>query len=77
MSASIRRRPLNYSSPSQDIIEPRIKFYLILLHILVELLGAQNLGNSYQLVIVVVAVEERLLAEYHTCQHTSQRPHVK
>ena len=45
--------------------EPRIKFYLILVQILVELLRPQHLSNPDQLIVVVVPVEEGFLPEDH------------
>lgn len=45
---------------------------------------ASGIIQSYQatlicvyLVIVVMAVEEGLLPEDHTCQHTAQAPHIQ
>lgn len=35
--------------PAKDVIEPRIKLYLILVYVLIQLLSAQNLGNSNKL----------------------------
>lgn len=50
---------------------------MILVEVLEELLGAEHLGDAHELVIVVVAVEEGLLAEDHGSQHAAQRPHVQ
>ena len=54
------------------MVVPGVKFNLIFVQILIELLRAQNLGYSDQLVVVVVTVEEWLLPEYHRGQHTAQ-----
>ena len=41
----------------------RVQFDIVLFQILEKLVGAKNLSNFHELVIVVVSVEERLLAE--------------
>ena len=50
--------------PSQDAAEPRVKVNLVLVNVLVQLFTAQNFGYLYQLIVVVVAMEEWLLTEY-------------
>ena len=58
--------------PAEDIIESGIQFDLIFVKIFKEFFGAENLGNADELVVVIMTVEERLLAENHRSQHTTQ-----
>lgn len=51
--------------PAKDVIEPGIQFNLIFVKILEKLFCAQHFGDTDQLVVVVVPVEEGLLAEDH------------
>lgn len=54
-----------------------IKFDIVLVQVLKELLGAQNLGDLDQLVRVAGSMEERLFAEDHRGEHCAKRPHVQ
>ena len=47
----------------ERLVEVRVQPQPVFLEVGVEVLRAQDLGNLHQLVLVVVAVEERLLAE--------------
>lgn len=51
--------------PAEDIIEPWIKFNLILVKILKKFFCTQNFGDADQLVVVIMTMEEGLFAKYH------------
>jgi|LakMenE18May11ns_1017448.scaffolds.fasta_scaffold5931680_1 hypothetical protein len=60
------RRFLSFSIiPAEDIIEPWIKFNLILVKILKKFFCTQNFGDADQLVVVIMTMEEGLFAKYH------------
>lgn len=61
----------------EDLIVLGIQLDLVLVQVLEQLLGTQDLGNLDQLVGVAVTVEEGLFAENHRREHGSQRPHVQ
>ena len=48
-------------SLSEQLVVLRIQCYVVLIYILIQALGAQHLGNLDELVVIVVAVEERFL----------------
>ena len=48
---------------SEELVVLRIKGNVVLVYVLIQAVSAQNLGDLHQLVIVVVPMEERLLAE--------------
>lgn len=62
---------------SQNVIILGIQFNLVLVEVVKEVIGAENLGNFDQLVRITLTVEERLLAEDHRCEHGPQTPHVE
>lgn len=62
---------------AQYIIVLRIQLNLVLVEIVEQVVGSQDLGNFDQLVRVAVTVEERLFAEDHRCKHGPQAPHVQ
>ena len=49
--------------PAKQLIKLRVEADVVLVDVRVELFRAENLGDLHQLVIVVVPMEERLLAE--------------
>ena len=49
--------------PAEQLIKLRVEADVVLVDVRVELFRAENLGDLHQLVIVVVPMEERLLAE--------------
>lgn len=53
------------SVPSKNIIKPGIQFYMIFIQIFKQLFSAQHLCNTHKLIIIVVTMEKRLLAENH------------
>jgi hypothetical protein len=61
----------------ENVIILRVQLDVVLVQVLKELLGSENLSNLDQLVGVAVSVEERLLAENHGCEHSTQRPHIQ
>eukprot|EP00754_Rhynchopus_humris_P030124 Rhum_TRINITY_DN15259_c0_g1::Rhum_TRINITY_DN15259_c0_g1_i1::g.147186::m.147186 len=61
----------------EDAVVVRRKLDAVLLQVRVQGLGAQNLANLHQLVVVVEAVEEGFFLEDHAGEHAAQRPHVK
>mmetsp|Transcript_14032 Transcript_14032/g.21715 ORF Transcript_14032/g.21715 Transcript_14032/m.21715 type:complete len:307 (+) Transcript_14032:338-1258(+) len=63
--------------PSQNPIKMRIQLQVICIQILKELLRPKNFGNLYQLIIIVMPMEERFLPENHACKHTPQAPHIQ
>jgi hypothetical protein len=62
---------------SNDIIVVAVKSNIVLLDIGEQLFCAEDLGNLYQLVVVVFSLEERLFLENHACEHATQTPNVK
>ena len=50
--------------PAEDVSVARVQVNLIAIHVVVQFLCPQDLGYPHQLVVVVVTVEERLLAKY-------------
>lgn len=71
------RAPRLAGEAREDLIVLRVEFDIVLVQVLEELLGTENLSNLYQLVRIAVAVEERLLAEDHRRKHRAQGPHVQ
>ena len=51
-------------SPAENVRVARVQVNLVALHVVVELLCSQDFGNPHQLVVVIVTVEEWLLAKY-------------
>lgn len=62
---------------AEDIIVLRVELDLVLVEIVEEVVGAQDLGNLDQLVRVAVAVEKWLLPKDHGRKHGAQAPHVQ
>ena len=63
--------------PPEDIVEARIQVNLILFEVLKQFVRAEDFGDAHQLIVIVVSVEEGLLAEYHAGHHAAQTPHVQ
>lgn len=61
----------------EDVIVLSIKLNFILVEVVEEIIGSQDLGDLDQLIRIAVTVEERLLAENHRGKHGAQAPHVK
>ena len=49
----------------------------VLVKICVELLGAENLSNFDELIVIVTSLEEGLSLEDHTSKHAAERPNVQ
>jgi hypothetical protein len=62
---------------AQDAIEVRVQLKIISVKVVEQLFGAKDLGDLHELVVVVVPVEERFLAEDHPGEHAAQTPHVE
>lgn len=62
---------------AKNVVVLRVELNLVLVQVVEEIVGAQNLGDLDELVRVAVAVEERLLAEDHGREHGAQTPHVE
>jgi hypothetical protein len=54
-----------------------IKSDIVLIHVGEEFISAEDLSDLNQLIIVILALEEGLLLEDHTCEHAPERPDVK
>lgn len=53
------------SRPAEDVVEPWVELHMVFVEVFKQLLRAQHLGNADKLVVVIMAMEEWLLAEYH------------
>mmetsp|Transcript_35961 Transcript_35961/g.78765 ORF Transcript_35961/g.78765 Transcript_35961/m.78765 type:complete len:235 (-) Transcript_35961:546-1250(-) len=62
---------------AEDTIKVGVKLKIVRVKVVEQLFGTQDLGNLHQLVVVVMSMEEGLLAEDHPCKHTPQTPHIK
>lgn len=62
---------------AENVIVLLVELNLVLVNVLVELVGAEDLCNLDQLVSVALAVEEWLLAEDHRGEHGAEAPHVQ
>ena len=58
------RRGERRSSPSQKLVVLRIEANAVFLDVRIKIVSAQDLGDLDKLVVIVVAMEERFLAEY-------------
>jgi hypothetical protein len=63
--------------PRQYVIVLCIKFNIVLVEIVKQILRPQHLGNLHQLVRIAVPVEKGLAPEDHGRKHGAQRPHVQ
>lgn len=62
---------------AQDVVVLRVELNLVLVQVVEQVIGAQNLGDLDQLIRVAVSVEEGLLAEDHGGEHSAETPHVE
>ena len=62
---------------AEDVVVLSVKFDVIFVEVLEELVRTENLGNLDQLIRVTVSVEKRFFPEYHGSEHGAQRPHVQ
>lgn len=71
------RVPRLLGVPAEDIIVLRIKLNLVLVKVVEQVLGTQDLCDLNELISVTAAVEEWLLPEDHGREHGAQGPHVE
>ena len=57
---------------SEYVVVVAVEGHVVLLHIVEKVICAEDLGNLDQLVVVVLALEERLFLENHTRKHAAQ-----
>ena len=62
---------------AENVVVLRVQLNLVLVNVVKQVVGAQDLGNLDQLVRVALAVEEGLLAEDHRGKHGTEAPHVQ
>ena len=62
---------------TDEALEVRVQLDAILGQVRVQLIGAQHLRDAHELIVVVVPVEEGLLAEDHPREHAPEAPHVE
>lgn len=62
---------------TEDVIVLRVEFDLVLVEVIKQVVGTEDLGDLDKLVGVALAVEEGLLAEDHGRKHGAQTPHVQ
>ena len=61
----------------EDVIVVGIQGYIVLVDVSKELISAKHFSYLHKLIVVVLALEEGLLLEYHPREHASQGPYVK
>jgi len=74
INEAVPRLPLE---SAQNIVVLGVELNIVLVKIVEELIGSQDLGNLNQLIGVALAMEEGLLAEDHGRKHGAQAPHVE
>mmetsp|Transcript_130136 Transcript_130136/g.417604 ORF Transcript_130136/g.417604 Transcript_130136/m.417604 type:complete len:293 (+) Transcript_130136:415-1293(+) len=62
---------------AQNVVEVRIQLHVVLVQVLEETICAQHARDLHELVVVVAALEERLLTEDHACEHAAETPNVQ
>lgn len=62
---------------AEDVVILGVEFDLVLVQVVEQVVGAQDLGDLNELVGVAVAVEKGLLAEDHGREHGAETPHVQ
>lgn len=62
---------------AQNVIVVTVQGHAVFLNVSKKLIRAKDFSNLHKLIIVVLALEEWLLLEYHTGEHASERPNVK
>lgn len=71
---AVPRLPLE---SAKNVVVLGVQLDIVLVKIVEELVGSEDLGDLHQLVGIALAMEERLLAEDHGGKHGTQTPHVK
>lgn len=62
---------------AEDVVVLSVELNLILVQVVKQVIGTQDLGYLDQLVAIRVAMEEGLFAEDHGREHRSETPHVQ
>jgi len=62
---------------AEDVVVLGVELDLVLVQVVEQVVGAEDLGDLDELVGVAVSVEEGLLAEDHGGEHGAQAPHVQ
>lgn len=62
---------------AQDIVVLGIQLDFVLVEVVKQIVGSEDLGDLDELIRVAVAMEERLFPEYHRRKHGTQTPHVQ
>ena len=57
---------------AKDVIVVVVKGHVVLLDICIEVICAENFCDLDQLIVVVLALEEWLLLEDHSCKHAAK-----
>jgi hypothetical protein len=60
-----------------DVVVMAVQCHVVLLHIRKEFIRAKHFRNLNELVVVVLALEERFLLENHARKHAAKRPDVQ
>ena len=61
--------PVLLGESTQNVVVLRVKLNVVLVQVVKQIFGTQNLGDLDELIRVAVAVEERLFAEDHGSKH--------
>lgn len=62
---------------TKDVVILRVQLDLVLVEVVEQIVGAEDLCDLDELIRVTVAVEKRLLPEDHGGEHGTQAPHVE
>jgi hypothetical protein len=62
---------------AEDVVILGIELYLVLVEVVEEIVGAEDLCNFDQLIRIAITMEEWLLAKDHGCEHGPETPHVE
>ncbi len=62
---------------TEDIVVLGIQLDLVLVQVVKQVFGTQDLRNFDKLIRVAVAMEEGLFSENHGSEHSTKRPHVE
>ena len=56
----------------EDVVVVGVQGYVVLVDVGKQLVSAEHLGDLHELVVVILALEEGLLLEDHTCEHAAE-----
>jgi hypothetical protein len=54
-----------------------VESHVVFLYVHVEVVCPKHTSNFHKLVEVILALEERLFLENHSCEHAAQRPNIQ